>query len=142
MGSGNQAKVVDLMTKNPIVMTPHETIGKADELMTEHRIRQVPVVDDGALLGIITDRDLRSFLAQSSLVDPEQRAKALKTEVSDVMTVKPLTLAPDDELQEAVEMLIDEQIGSIPVVDEAEGLVGIVTYVDLLRCFLQRLQEE
>jgi CBS domain-containing protein len=58
------------------------------------------------------------------------------------MTTDPLTLASDDELQEAVQLLLDEKIGGIPVVDEAEGLVGIVTYVDMLRCFLNRLQEE
>ena len=58
------------------------------------------------------------------------------------MTTEPLTLAPDDDLQDAVELLIEEKIGGVPVVDEAEGLVGIVTYVDLLRCFLNRLQEE
>ena len=135
-------KVVDVMTRNPLVMTPTETIGQADEVMAENRIRQLPVVEGGAMLGIITDRDIRSFLAQSSLVEPEERAKALKTKVRDIMTAEPLTLAPDDELQEAVELLIDEKIGGIPVVDRAEGLVGIVTYVDVLRCFLNRLQEE
>ena len=135
-------KVVDVMTKNPLVMTPDETIGQADELMSENRIRQLPVVDGSALLGIITDRDIRSFLAESSLLEPEERAKALKTRVGDIMTAEPLTLAPDDELQEAVELLIDEKIGGIPVVDEVEGLVGIVTYVDILRCFLNRLEEE
>jgi CBS domain-containing protein len=58
------------------------------------------------------------------------------------MTTEPLTLAPDDDLRDAVELLIDEKIGGIPVVDETEGLVGIVTYVDVLRCFLNRLDEE
>jgi CBS domain-containing protein len=58
------------------------------------------------------------------------------------MTTEPITLSSDDDLQEAVELLIDEKIGGIPVVDEAEGLVGIVTHVDVLRCFLNRLQEE
>ena len=58
------------------------------------------------------------------------------------MTTGPITLSPDDGLQEAVELLIDEKIGGIPVVDEVEGLVGIVTYVDALRCFLNRLQED
>jgi CBS domain-containing protein len=53
-----------------------------------------------------------------------------------------VTLAPDDELHEAVELLIEEKIGGVPVVDEAEGLVGIITYVDVLRCFLNRLEEE
>ena len=110
--------------------------------MTENRIRQLPVVGEGALLGIITDRDIRSFLAQSALVGPEERAKALRTKVSDIMTAEPVTLAPDDDLREAVELLIEEKIGGVPVVDEAEGLVGIITYVDVLRCFLNRLEEE
>jgi CBS domain-containing protein len=133
---------VDVMTKNPLVMTPAETIGQADELMTENRIRQLPVVDEGALLGIITDRDIRSYLAQSALVEPEERAKVLRTNVREIMTAEPLTLAPDDDLREALELLIEEKIGGIPVVDQAEGLVGIVTYVDVLRCFLNRLEEE
>ena len=142
MARYNRIKVVDVMTKNPLVMTPAETIGQADELMTENRIRQLPVVDEGALLGIITDRDIRSFLAQSALVEPEERAKVLRTNVREIMTAEPLTLAPDDDLREAVELLIEEKIGGIPVVDQAEGLVGIVTYVDVLRCFLNRLEEE
>ena len=142
MARYNRIKVVDVMTKNPLVMTPAETIGQADELMTENRIRQLPVVDEGALLGIITDRDIRSFLAQSALVEPEERAKVLRTNVREIMTAEPLTLAPDDDLREAIELLIEEKIGGIPVVDQAEGLVGIITYVDVLRCFLNRLEEE
>jgi acetoin utilization protein AcuB len=58
------------------------------------------------------------------------------------MTSAPMTLSPDDDLEEAVQLLIDEKIGGVPVVDETEGLVGIVTYVDLLRYLLNRLQEE
>jgi acetoin utilization protein AcuB len=110
--------------------------------MTGHKIRQLPVVNDNELVGIITDRDIRSFLSGSLLSTPEAREKALNVKVRDVMTTEPLTVAPDDELQEAVELLIEEKIGGIPVVDDTEGLVGIVTYVDVLRCFLNRLQEE
>jgi acetoin utilization protein AcuB len=142
MGGYNWMKIVDVMTKNPLVMTPAETIGRASELMAENRIRQLPVIDDGAVLGIITDRDIRSFLAQSSLFEPEKRARALKTNVADIMTTVPLTLSPVDDLRDAVELLIEEKIGGIPIVDEAEGLVGIVTYIDVLRCFLNRLDEE
>jgi len=142
MGGYEWMKVVDVMTKNPLIVTPVETVGQADELMTENKIRQLPVVDGPALLGIVTDRDIRSFLSGSLLSDPEAREKALNTPVREVMTLEPLTLSPDDELEEAVELLIDEKIGGIPVVDEAEGLVGIVTYVDILQCFLNRLREE
>jgi acetoin utilization protein AcuB len=121
---------------------PSETIGQADELMSENRFRQIPVVKDKELVGILTDRDIRSFLSGSLLESTEIREKSLNTKVSEIMTTEPITLSPDDDLQEAVELLIDEKIGGIPVVDEAEGLVGIVTYVDVLRCFLNRLQEE
>ena len=142
MGENEWTKVVDVMTKNPLIVTPAETVAQADELMTENKIRQLPVVDGLALLGIVTDRDIRSFLSGSLLSDPEAREKALNTPVREVMTREPLTLSPDDELEEAIELLIDEKIGGIPVVDEAEGLVGIVTYVDVLQCFLNRLREE
>jgi acetoin utilization protein AcuB len=142
MGVYDWMKVVDVMTKNPLAMTPSETIGEADEVMTEHRIRQLPVVEGSALLGIITDRDIRSFLADSPLLDSARREKALGTEIREVMTAHPLTLSPDDTLRDAVELLVEDKIGGIPVVDEAEGLVGIVTYVDVLRCFLNGLDEE
>jgi acetoin utilization protein AcuB len=135
-------RVVDIMTRDPLTVTPSETVGQAEELMAENKIRQLPVVRGRELVGIITDRDLRSFLSSALLSTPEAREQALSTKVIDVMTTDPLTLASDDELQEAVQLLLDEKIGGIPVVDEAEGLVGIVTYVDMLRCFLNRLQEE
>ncbi|HWP24497.1 MAG TPA: CBS domain-containing protein [Candidatus Binatia bacterium] len=135
-------KVVDVMTTDPLTVEPTETVGQADELMSEHRIRQLPVVQGRSLVGIVTDRDIRSFLTHTVLADLQARERALNTPVREIMTTEPLTLAADDPLQDAVEMLIEEKIGGIPVVDPAEGLVGIVTYVDVLRCFLNRLQEE
>lgn len=142
MARNRAMKVVDVMTQNPLSMTPSETVGQADEVMSENRIRQLPVVDGSTLVGIITDRDIRSFLDSGSLLVPDARAKALATEIKQVMSTDPLTLSPDDDLQEALELLIEEKIGGIPVMDQAEGLVGIVTYVDVLRCFLDLLREE
>jgi len=135
-------KVVDVMTKDPLTVTATETIGQADEFMNTNKIRQLPVVQGKKLLGIVTDRDIRSFLSGSLLESPGTREKTLDTKVREIMTTEPMTVSPEDDLQEAVELLIEEKIGGIPVVDEAEGLVGIVTYVDILRCFLNRLQEE
>jgi CBS domain-containing protein len=135
-------KVADVMTKEPLTIAAAETIGQADELMSENNIRQIPVVNGRDLIGIVTDRDIRSFLSGSLLGDPEAREGALRTRVRDVMTTEPIFVSPNDDLEEAVELLIEEKIGGIPVVDEAEGLVGIVTYIDLLRCFLNRIQED
>lgn len=141
-GRFNWMKVVDIMTKDPLTVTPVETVGQADDLMNTNRIRQLPVVQGKDLVGIVTDRDVRSFLSGSLLESVEAREKALNTEVREIMTTEPITVSPDDDLPEAVELMIDEKIGGIPVVADAEGLVGIVTYVDILRCFLNRLQEE
>ena len=135
-------KVLDVMTKVPVTIAATETVGQADELMSENNIRQIPVVNGRDLLGIVTDRDIRSFLSGSVFGDPEARERALGTPVRDVMTTEPIFVSPNDDLEEAVELLIEEKIGGIPVVDEAEGLVGIVTYIDLLRCFLNRIQED
>jgi len=130
------------MTRDPLTVSPAESIGQAEEIMTDNRFRQLPVVQDGELVGIVTDRDVRSFLSGSLLTNLEAREKALNTKVREIMTTEPLTLSPEDDLQEAVELFIEEKVGGMPVVDETEGLVGIVTYVDLLRCFLTWLQEE
>jgi len=135
-------KVVDIMTRDPLTVTPVETIGQADELMNTNKIRQLPVVQGKDLVGIVTDRDIRSFLSGSLLEGVTAREEALNTKVREIMTTEPMSVSSDDDLQDAVEIMIDEKIGGIPVVDEAEGLVGIVTYVDILRCFLNRLQEE
>jgi CBS domain-containing protein len=142
VGRYNWMKVVDIMTRDPLTVTPTETIGQADELMNTNKIRQLPVVQGKDLVGIVTDRDIRSFLSGSLLEGVEAREEALNTKIREIMTTEPMTLSRDDDLQEAVEIMIDEKIGGIPVVDESEGLVGIVTYVDVLRCFLNRLQEE
>jgi CBS domain-containing protein len=142
VGRYSWMKVVDIMTKDPLTITPVEAIGQADELMNTNKIRQLPVVQGKELVGIVTDRDIRSFLTGSLLESPDARERALASEVREIMTTEPITVSPDDDLQEAVELMIDEKIGGIPVVDDAEGLVGIVTYVDVLRCFLNRLQEE
>jgi acetoin utilization protein AcuB len=110
--------------------------------MNTNKIRQLPAVQGKNLVGIVTDRDIRSFLSGSLLDSPEARERALASKVREIMTTAPMTVSPDDDLPEAVELMIDEKIGGIPVVDDTEGLVGIVTYVDILRCFLNRLQEE
>lgn len=135
-------KVYDVMTDNPLTMAPTETVRQADELMAENNIRQIPVVKNRELVGIVTDRDIRSFLSGALLENPAARENALNTKIGDIMTTEPADLTPDDDLQDVVEMLIEHKYGAIPVVDEERHLVGIVSYIDVLRCFLNRLQED
>jgi CBS domain-containing protein len=136
-------KVSDVMTENPLTVEASDTLEQVEELLEEHRIRQLPVVEGTELVGIITDRDIRPFLRDRYLGSPEEQERVMKTKVASVMSPKPITLSPNDDLKEAIELLIDEKVGGIPVVDEdGRAVVGIVTYVDVLRCFLEWLQEE
>lgn len=134
-------RVEDVMTANPVTLGPGDTIAAAEEIMNEEGFRQIPVVNKKELVGIITDRDIRSFLSGRLFGVPEDREVAMNTKIAAVMTTKPVFVAPDDDLADAVELLIEGKIGGIPVVDEDEGLVGIVTYVDVLRKFLDGLEE-
>ncbi len=134
-------KVAHLMTTNPVSVVGEDSIEQALEIMDEENIRQLPVIKEKELIGIITDRDIRSFLGGRSLSYLEEREVAMKTKVATIMTDKPITLAPDDDLREAVELLIEEKVGGIPVVDPDVGLMGIITYVDVLRCFLEQMEE-
>lgn len=135
-------KVADVMTSPPLTIDPNDTIAEAEEIMNEQNIRQLPVVRARKLVGIITDRDVRSFLGGRGLGAAEERETAMTTKVAAVMTTKPTSVTPEDDLSDAVDLLIEGKMGGIPVVDEEEGLVGIVTYIDALRCLLDLLVEE
>lgn len=135
-------KVNDVMTRDPLTVEPDDTIREAEELMTENDVRQLPVVKGTELAGIITDRDIRSFLGGRLLISLEERERAMNTKVGSIMSTQPITVSADDDLRDVIETLIEEKVGGIPVVNEEEGLIGIVTYVDVLRCFLEQLKEE
>lgn len=135
-------KVNEVMTRDPLTVEPDDTIREAEEIMTENDVRQLPVVRGTELLGIITDRDIRSFLGGRLLISPEERERAMNTKVGSIMSTQPISVSADDDLREVIETLIEEKVGGIPVVDEEQGLIGIVTYVDVLRCFLEELKEE
>ena len=92
--------------------------------MSENRFRQIPVVKDKELVGIVTDRDIRSFLGGSLLEIRRQEKKAFHTKIGEIMTTEPISVSPDDDLQQAVELLIEEKMGGIPVGDETEGASG------------------
>ena len=124
MGYAN-LMVTDVMSSQPICGKQWETVGKADADMRLADIRHLPVVDErDHLLGILSDRDVGKALARA-------RGKSLRLDevmTTDVLTVRPSTLA-----REATWLMLDHKIGSLPVVDDQQRLVGIVTETDFLR---------
>ncbi len=114
--------VRDHMARKVVTTDPQRSVADARALLKRHRIRQVPVVRGGRLVGIVTDRDLRSA--------------AVTKPVAEVMTARPFTLAPDASVDEAARLLRTYKIGALPVVDGNE-LVGLITAADILDAFVQ-----
>jgi acetoin utilization protein AcuB len=121
---------------------PHDSVAQARSLLAEHRINQLPVVQDEKLVGIITDRDLRdapeTFAISSQAVGTDAPAvlpNPAEIYVADVMTVSLVTLSPEDTVEQAAQLMVNDRIGSIPIVEE-NRLVAMLTRTDVLRAFL------
>jgi acetoin utilization protein AcuB len=130
--------------KRPVhVVKPLDSILHARQLMESHRINQLPVVVDGKLVGIVTDRDLRDALPSVFEDAQYARRRPRKTNidpenvhVEDVMTPNVIALAPDDTLDQAARVMRRQRIGSVPIVDHGR-LVGIVTRSDVLDAYAE-----
>jgi acetoin utilization protein AcuB len=135
--------VADIMTRNPVTVTPRNAIRTAINLMREGGYRRLPVVDRGRLVGIITDRDLRRA-ANSPFVVREQWYDNFildHIEVGSCMTPNPMTIEPNASIAEAARLMRNHKIGGLPVVAEGQ-LVGIVTETDLLDFLIETLAAE
>lgn len=128
------------MTAGVITVHPGETLRHAVNLLRMHRIRHLPVVEDGKLLGILTDRDIKratpSLLSGGGQTEHDRVLD--QTRISQIMTREPISVRSDASIKEALELLVHRKIGALPVVDHDE-LVGIITEVDFLREFARRL---
>jgi acetoin utilization protein AcuB len=133
--------------KHPVVtVKPQDSARHARELIEKHRINQLPVVVDGHLVGIVTDRDLRdafpSVFESAELSGRRQRTPATDPAtipVEDIMTHDVLTLGPGTFVADAARLMRRERIGAIPIVDGGR-LVGILTRSDVLDAFVELSQ--
>ena len=124
-----QPTVADIMRRDPITTSPHATLAAAQALMQREDMRQLPVIENGALIGILSERDLH---AHSGYLE--------RTKVDAAMTASVLTLAPGDSAADATRALIAHKINALPVVANGQ-LVGIVSRTDLLRLLVRVLDE-
>ena len=114
------------MTKEPMTIAADALLTEAQEKMRQGGFRRLPVIRDGKLIGIVTDRDLRSHSSD------------LDRKIKDVMTEKVRTIGPTATLEEAAQILLKLQIGGLPVVDNGR-LVGIITTSDVMKAFLDTM---
>lgn len=126
----------DLMTPNPATVIPQASVAEAWDLMRELEVRHVPVVEGGALVGMLSDRDL-ARLDMSRLLELEG-ADALRHELATpivkLMSPDVILVEPETEVSDVVELLLEHKVGAVPVVrGGSREVVGIISYVDVLR---------
>ncbi|MDQ5870657.1 MAG: CBS domain-containing protein [Acidobacteriota bacterium] len=137
-------KVRDLMTPNPFTLQPRDTLAALYDLMDNHRVRHVPIVDgDGELVGLLTHTDL-AMSALGSLSDlplSQERDLLQRRKIREVMVTELETVEPETPLAEAASTLFENKIGCLPVV-EGTRLVGILTESDFVRQFVEEQQQK
>lgn len=127
------------MTREPITVTPDDTLAHALSLTREHRIRHLPVVSAGdRLVGVLSDRDIRLAMPSPLTVADWQRTDFLeRTPIAAVMTRKVITVTGGDTIEDAAQTLCKHRIGCLPVVDASGALEGMLTITDILQAFVR-----
>jgi len=136
---GKTERVRDRMSKPVLTVTSQDSLENAMELLHKHNIRELPVLEHGELIGIVTDRDLKEVSPSYPIFRDrhEIRRYMQSLTVASAMTMDPVVVSPDMPLVEAARLLLAYRIGSLPVV-EGEKLVGIISVSDLLKKFIEQ----
>lgn len=137
--------VAECMTHFVLNVTPYDSLARAWELMMTNHIRRLPVIDEGRLVGIVTQTDILN----AKPADPAHRlaladvARELDNLiVSTVMTKNPISIYDNDTVGHAAELMLEHKIGGLPVVDTEGNLVGLITESNLFRLLARRWRED
>lgn len=119
-----------IMTKDPMVVSPSQSIDEISNIMVTNRLQQLPVVEDGTFIGLITTYDL--WKHTNNKVDTKEMT------VKDVMNTNVLKITPKDKVGTAAELFMDKRFKTLPVVNLKNELKGVVTTFDVLRYTLKK----
>ncbi len=131
-----RTRVRDIMSEKMVTISESDTLSTVEDIMTLGRVRHMPVVHAGKLVGVVSERDLlRTSLSNLTEFGSEERRLFLHAvEIARVMSAPPITIAPDATVEEAAQVMADRKIGCLPVLED-DQLLGIVTETDVLRYF-------
>lgn len=121
-------KVGEWMERELVTIDRKTTIQEAISLMKKHSIRHLPVIEEGRLVGLVTEGDMRQVFV-ASLIE--------ELSIDDVMIKDPITVKVDTEIDDAARVIYYNKIGGLPVVDEGQGLLGIITVADIMAAFIE-----
>ncbi len=128
------SQVKDIMAKDPVTLDAEDILDLASDIMNLGRIRHIPILDKGKLVGVLSQRNLfHSALITALGLGPKESRELLKAiPIRRAMTAPVVTVAPDMGVKEAARIMSEKKIGCLPVT-ENEKLVGLVTESDILR---------
>ena len=129
--------VQEIMTRNPYAIEADQPVRAAMQRLISEDIRHLPVLDHGTLVGMLSDRDVRSIAAATLTGEVGDQ---LSAPVSELMTSDPISVDPEADIGEVIDLMIENKVGALPVVAE-DRLIGIVSYVDVLRYAKSQLEE-
>ena len=128
------------MTKDVVTTTPETSMMKASKIMKEKGISRLPVVDEkGVLVGIISDRDVKDASpSKATTLDMHELYYLLsEIKIKDIMTKKVVTIKTGETVDTAAAIMLEHKIGGMPVVDQANKVVGIVTDSDIFKVLVR-----
>jgi CBS domain-containing protein len=135
--SANQitrAVVADVMTRDPITCHPDDHLLDAAARMQQHRVRHLPVVDgDNRVLGMLADRDIRTAVGDPDRWMDDSTPRLGELRVAGAMSSPAATVTPDQPVTVVARLLVELEFGALPVIAHDGRLVGIVSYIDILR---------
>ena len=130
--------VREWMTPDPIVMEENTSIMKATQLMKENKIHRIPIVKNGTLVGIVSDRDIKEAApSKATSLDVHELYYLLsEIKVKDIMTKDPITLKADDSVEKAAVIMLENTISGLPVVDDGGKVIGMITQTDIFKVMI------
>ena len=134
MKNAKKGVVREIMMGSPVTLKPDETLDLANDVISLGRIRHIPIMEDGRLVGLLSERDMMGA-ATTTIFGLKRKSKSalLKSVlIKDVMKKKVVTVKPDTPIKDAAHLMKEKKIGCVPVVNEG-SLVGLVTTTDILR---------
>ena len=126
------------MSKNVVTINEDDSMQDAMKLMKQHNIRMLPVLKNGSLVGVVTDRDLkRASASDATTLDVHELLYLIsKIKVKNIMSKNPIAVSPDLTVEETAELLLNNKISGVPVVDDQGKVVGTITQTDLFRVLI------
>jgi predicted transcriptional regulator len=134
MRNRTQTIVHDIMMSSPVTLGPDDNLDLANNVISLGRIRHIPVVEAGKLVGLISERDLIGAAANRifGLKKKSKSALLKSVPVKEIMRKRLVTVGPEATIKNAARLMADKKVGCVPVVTDG-ALVGLVTTTDILR---------